>query len=120
MKYNVQVKTKAKAGDLIVFNYSGGNDPKPTLLYLTSIEAKNRHKLIAGFNLNYIKSYNKQKEIVFRARELAKRTTNAKTIYNKLIAQFPSLQKNYRIYSTSKITFARRFDFDQIKLVPAT
>ena len=69
MKYNVSVKTKAKAGDLITFHYSGGSDHKPTLLYLTSIEAKNRRKLITGFNLNYIKSLKKQKEIAENERQ---------------------------------------------------
>lgn len=118
MKYNVPIKTKAQLGDLITFHYRGGSDIQPIVLFLASMQTPENHKLITGFNLNYINGYKNQKAILFRARELAVKY-KAKAVYEKLLQEFPKLRRAYRQYTVSHISGAKKFDFDQIKLVPA-
>jgi hypothetical protein len=110
MKYGVPTKVKAKTGDLIKFTYSKGTNKTPSLLFLTTIQTKSNHKLICGFNMNYIKPFLKQRLLYFYAREKS-RTMTTKNLYKHLIVKFPDLKQAYRVYSVIYITNPRKFDF---------
>lgn len=104
---------KIKIGDIIRLNYANSqHDPKPTIVYMATVLANNGHRIVSGFNLNYIRSVKKQDLLI----DLVRKTNDALKAYSIIKKSHPDLIKSFRTYIESDIRSAYRMDDKKIKL----
>lgn len=114
MEYGVQGKIKVSIGDVINFSYKNyKEDPKPSVVYLTSGRNDDGEFIVTGFNLNFLKRINDQIELV----KIVRRHTNPKTAYSA-VASTPRYAKCYRVYSEMYMVGTMKYDLMRRILIP--
>lgn len=111
----MQLKSKAKLGDVIKIKYAWSkHDPRPTIIYLATMRAQNGNSIVSGFNLNYLKSFKKQKLLI----KLVNDFKNKKAIdaYDFIRDNYSDLAQVYRCYKEKSIYNAYKIDLDTAKL----
>lgn len=107
------MKFKAKIGDILRLNYSNyKHDPKPTIVYMATVLAQNGHKIISGFNLNYLKSIKEQDLLISYIRKY----NNALEAYKSVKANHPKWIKFFRTYVQTNVKSAYRLNDKNFKV----
>lgn len=104
---------KAKIGDILRLNYvNSKHDPKPMIVYMATVLAQNGHRIISGFNLNYVRSLKEQNSLI----EYVRKYSNALEAYKSIKVNHPKWIKSFRTYIQTDVKTAYRLNDKNFKL----